>query len=313
MLPCFRPSRSSRCRTSCCSPTCSCRCTSSSRGTARWWPTRWPAIASSAWCCCRPGYEADYEGRPAVYPVGCAGRHHALRAARRRPLQHRAARASRSSASPARTPASRTGWRTIDALPELTSPTPSATALRQHAHSGSKRCSPRRSSASGADPKFPPAVPDEDLVNALAQYLELEPLERQALLERDGILARCRGAHRAAGDEDDDAARDDLERQVVTRGSSHPDEHRDIDRGNEVVFRLRPEAANLCASVPLWFVIVASRRGGFFRIGILGRKSFRTTSESPRPRVSAPCRSGRLAGPCGNQARTPRSAATGSP
>ena len=36
-------------------------------------------------------------------------------------------------------------------------------------------------------------MPDEDLVNALAQYLELEPLERQALLERDGILARCRG------------------------------------------------------------------------------------------------------------------------
>ena len=44
----------------------------------------------------------------------------------------------------------------------------------------------------GAEPRFPPAVPDEDLVNALAQYLELDPLERQALLERDGILARCR-------------------------------------------------------------------------------------------------------------------------
>jgi Lon protease-like protein len=45
----------------------------------------------------------------------------------------------------------------------------------------------------GADPKFPPAVPDEDLVNALAQYIQLEPLERQALLERDGVLDRCRG------------------------------------------------------------------------------------------------------------------------
>ena len=30
-------------------------------------------------------------------------------------------------------------------------------------------------------------------MNALAQYLALEPLERQALLERDGILARARG------------------------------------------------------------------------------------------------------------------------
>ena len=33
---------------------------------------------------------------------------------------------------------------------------------------------------------------DEDLVNALAQYLEFEPVEKQALLERDGLLDRCR-------------------------------------------------------------------------------------------------------------------------
>ena len=32
---------------------------------------------------------------------------------------------------------------------------------------------------------------DEDLVNALAQYLDLEPVEKQALLERDGLLRRC--------------------------------------------------------------------------------------------------------------------------
>ena len=44
----------------------------------------------------------------------------------------------------------------------------------------------------GSEPRFPPAVPDEDLVNALAQYIELDPLERQALLEREGVLARCR-------------------------------------------------------------------------------------------------------------------------
>ena len=32
---------------------------------------------------------------------------------------------------------------------------------------------------------------DEDLVNALAQYLDLEPLERQALLEHDSLRARA--------------------------------------------------------------------------------------------------------------------------
>ena len=42
-----------------------------------------------------------------------------------------------------------------------------------------------------AEPKFPPSVPDEDLVNALAQYLDLDVLEHQALLECDGVLARC--------------------------------------------------------------------------------------------------------------------------
>jgi Lon protease-like protein len=44
-----------------------------------------------------------------------------------------------------------------------------------------------------SDPQFPPAISDEDLVNALAQYLPLEPIERQALLERDGVLARAAG------------------------------------------------------------------------------------------------------------------------
>ena len=34
-------------------------------------------------------------------------------------------------------------------------------------------------------------MPDSELVNALAQYLPLEPVEKQALLERDGVLARC--------------------------------------------------------------------------------------------------------------------------
>jgi Lon protease-like protein len=42
------------------------------------------------------------------------------------------------------------------------------------------------------EPILSDAIADEDLINAFAQYLELEPLERLALLERDGALARCR-------------------------------------------------------------------------------------------------------------------------
>ena len=32
---------------------------------------------------------------------------------------------------------------------------------------------------------------DEDLINALAQYLDLEPLEKQALLERTCLRSRA--------------------------------------------------------------------------------------------------------------------------
>jgi len=43
-----------------------------------------------------------------------------------------------------------------------------------------------------AESFLPQTMPDADLVNALAQYLEFEPVERQALLEQSGPLARCR-------------------------------------------------------------------------------------------------------------------------
>jgi Lon protease-like protein len=44
----------------------------------------------------------------------------------------------------------------------------------------------------GLSTTLPEAMPDEDLVNALAQYLEFDPVEKLALLERPGALARCR-------------------------------------------------------------------------------------------------------------------------
>ena len=43
----------------------------------------------------------------------------------------------------------------------------------------------------GADPRTAAALADEDLVNALAQYLDLEPLEKQALLEHNGLRTRA--------------------------------------------------------------------------------------------------------------------------
>jgi len=43
--------------------------------------------------------------------------------------------------------------------------------------------------APGSEPP-PPTIPDDELVNALAQYLDLDPMDRQELLERDGALSR---------------------------------------------------------------------------------------------------------------------------
>ena len=43
----------------------------------------------------------------------------------------------------------------------------------------------------GGDQRMPAAMSDEDLVNALAQYLDLEPLEKQALLEKESLRTRA--------------------------------------------------------------------------------------------------------------------------
>ena len=43
----------------------------------------------------------------------------------------------------------------------------------------------------GADPGTASAMADGDLVNALAQYLDLDPIEKQALLERNCLRSRA--------------------------------------------------------------------------------------------------------------------------
>ena len=44
----------------------------------------------------------------------------------------------------------------------------------------------------GSNLKLPAGMHDADLVNALSQYLEFDPVEKQALLERRGLTERCR-------------------------------------------------------------------------------------------------------------------------
>jgi Lon protease-like protein len=137
----------------------------------------------------RPGHEADYEGRPPVYPVGCAGlisnaQSHAdgrynivLRGLEK--FQITGEDTSRS-------------YRLahVETLMESLSEVDRAT-MRSERRRLEALLVPQPAGR-GVDPKVPPSMPDEELVNALAQYLELEPVEKQALLERSGLVARCR-------------------------------------------------------------------------------------------------------------------------
>ena len=136
----------------------------------------------------RPGWEADYDGRPAVYPLGCAGViTHAERLADGRfNIVLRGMEKFRITGEETSKP-----YRVAYVEPVLE---PSAESVRTEMRSERRRLEallvPQPEGQ--PDPKVPSSMADEDLVNALAQYLEFEPVEKQALLERDGVLQRCR-------------------------------------------------------------------------------------------------------------------------
>jgi Lon protease-like protein len=136
----------------------------------------------------RPGWERDYDGRPPVYPIGCAGViTHAERLADGRfNIVLRGMEKFRITGEETGRP-----YRVAQVEPV---PEPAADSVRAEMRIERRRLEallvpqPERQ----PDPKVPSSMPDEDLVNALAQYLEFEPVEKQALLERDGVLHRCR-------------------------------------------------------------------------------------------------------------------------
>jgi uncharacterized protein len=137
----------------------------------------------------KPGWEPDYEGRPDVYPIGCAGlitfseRH----ADGRYNIVLRGLEKFRLAAEE---PGHAYRIAQVDALSEELSDADKAIVRGERRRLEALLVPQPR--GRGADPKVPPSMSDEDLVNALAQYMDLEPVEKQALLERDGIVARCR-------------------------------------------------------------------------------------------------------------------------
>jgi uncharacterized protein len=136
----------------------------------------------------RPGWERQYEGEPAVYPIGCAG---FITHADRLPdgrynIMLRGLEKFRIlDERPARSGAERYRVAQVEAIAERRPCGPLAIQeARQRLDSLIARTL-RRST----DETIPKDIPDADLVNAIAQHLE--PLEKQALLECDNLLDRC--------------------------------------------------------------------------------------------------------------------------
>ena len=133
----------------------------------------------------QPGWDADYLGRPRIYQIGCAGlmTHVDPLEGGRYNIILRGLEKFRilGEVEPADRPYRRAR---IEGIEETISD-----ATRDLLHQGRSRLEELLSTEiPGLGSK---AISDEDLVNALAQYLDLEPVEKQALLERDGLPARC--------------------------------------------------------------------------------------------------------------------------
>ena len=137
----------------------------------------------------RPGWEHDYEGRPPVYEIGSSGvithferlsdgRYNIiLRGLERfRILEEDASRSYRRGI--------------VERVAEDGAASDDRSMIRRLRSRLEALLAPAVAK-SGAEVINASAMGDEDLINALAQYLDLEPLEKQALLERNCLRSRA--------------------------------------------------------------------------------------------------------------------------
>jgi hypothetical protein len=141
----------------------------------------------------RPGWETDYDGRPPIFPIGCSGvithaeplpdgRYHiVLRGVERFRILEEDDRLSYRRAH-------------VEQLPHPACLAEDKASIQTQRAKLDALLAPaiERSIADiGGEAKIPAAMGDEDLVNALAQYLDFEPLEKQALLEQPSLRSRA--------------------------------------------------------------------------------------------------------------------------
>jgi Lon protease-like protein len=138
-----------------------------------------------------PGHEEAYEGRPPVFPVGCAGliSHVERQNDGRFNLILRGLSKFRIDEETPTTDGVLYRVAQITPLEEAI-PVDARSTLREARRRLEALLTPALQGEHGS--RLPRDMADDDLVNALSQYLDLEPVEKQALLERDGVVARCR-------------------------------------------------------------------------------------------------------------------------
>lgn len=132
----------------------------------------------------KPGYEADYQGRPPVYEIGCAG---VIDEVEELPggrfnIVLRGLTKFRITGEDGSRP-----YRLarVDAMPEVLDDAEKA-ALRK----GRERL--ETLITDGSSTKVPAGTSDEELVNMVAQYLPMSLAERQGLLELKNALLRVK-------------------------------------------------------------------------------------------------------------------------
>jgi hypothetical protein len=135
----------------------------------------------------RPGWDHDAEGRPAIYPVGCVGliSHVEELGDGRYNLVLRGVEKFRVVREEQQTRAYRLA--SVDYFEERMTEADRESVRRQR-HQLERLLT---TVADAPEQTFPSTLSDEEVINALAQYLDLEPIERQALLEQDGVARRC--------------------------------------------------------------------------------------------------------------------------
>jgi len=139
----------------------------------------------------RPGHDAEYEGRPPVFDVGCAGliTHVERQNDGRFNLILRGLEKFRIDVEEPATDGVLYRIAHVTSFEEMTDDAERA-ALRTERRRLEAMLEPSLEREGGS--RLPRDMADDELVNALSQYLDLEPVEKQALLERSGALDRCR-------------------------------------------------------------------------------------------------------------------------